>query len=128
MKTLKGLIIALMLLPTIVLAEGDFKAGDALLLQTSLLTKHYSSDSDHNEHQKMINVEWYLPTDIEPKWLKATASDSWRNDVRRMLGTANFRNSFSQRSTCVYAGGRYHFSRTENTPAYIKLMTGLLHG
>lgn len=128
MKLLKRMFIALLMAPATASAQGVFKAGDELLLQTSLWTTHYSSNPEHNEHQKMINLEWYLPTYMEPEWLQAEDPDSWRNDVRWMVGAANFRNSFSQRSTYIYAGGRYHFPLTENTRSYVKVTAGLLHG
>lgn len=108
-------------------AEGVFTQGDALLLQTSLWTVHYSPEPEHNNHQKLINVEWLAPkTDLTE--LQRPGGLDWRDEVRWLAGVASFDNSFSQRSTYVYGGGRYDFPLQPQTQAYVKVTAGLLHG
>ena len=38
------------------LNTGIFTDGDELLLQTSLWTKHYNPEPDHNNHQKRESI------------------------------------------------------------------------
>ncbi|WPN58324.1 MULTISPECIES: sn-glycerol-3-phosphate transporter [unclassified Pseudomonas] len=75
-------------------------------LQTSVYTKHYSHDPDHNNNQDLIGLE-------------REQASGW------LFGGATFRNSFSQRSYYVYAGKRYE---SADYPVYIKLSGGLLQG
>lgn len=75
-------------------------------VQTSVWTKHFSPDPEHNNRQDLLGVERQYDND----WL-------W--------GGATFRNSFSQRS--VYAYGGWQFFVPE-TPFYAKLTAGLLWG
>jgi hypothetical protein len=76
-------------------------------LQTSLYTKHWDPDPEHNNHQKLIGIE-------------AGFANRWR------LGAAIFENSFYQNSQLLYAGKEWNFPGSKN--AYFKLMGGLLHG
>lgn len=125
MPRLTYLIIPFLLMPPLVQAKGVFTEGDELLLQTSVWTKHYSEEPDHNNHQHLVNAEWYFPDNaIEFDATKA----SWRNDIRWLAGGATFKNSFDQQSTYLYGGGRYDYTLSENTDAYLKLTAGLLHG
>ncbi|XVO87263.1 sn-glycerol-3-phosphate transporter [Pseudomonas palleroniana] len=74
--------------------------------QTSLYTRHFSPDPQHNNHQDLINLE--------------------RNEASgRVYGAATFRNSFSQRSYYVYAGKRYDIAQS---PLYMKVTAGALQG
>ncbi|AMB84171.1 sn-glycerol-3-phosphate transporter [Pseudomonas agarici] len=74
--------------------------------QTSLYTRHYSPDPEHNNRQDLIGLERHETSG-------------------RMYGAATFRNSFSQRSYYGYIGQRYDSSRF---PLYAKVTGGLLQG
>jgi hypothetical protein len=74
--------------------------------QTSAYTHHYSEDPDHNNHQKLIGIEY--------------------NDAQGWLyGGAAFRNSFDQATQYAYFGKRF---ASDSTPLYLKVSGGLLHG
>ena len=90
------------------LASGDTQATDQgfWYLQTSVFTKHYSPDPDHNNNQDLLGLE-------------RNEASGW------VYGAATFRNSFSQRSYYAYAGKRY---QSANYPLYLKLTGGLLEG
>ncbi|MFW0753283.1 sn-glycerol-3-phosphate transporter [Pseudomonas sp. H11T01] len=75
-------------------------------VQTSVYTKHYSPNPDHNNNQDLIGLE-------------RNEASGW------VFGAATFRNSFSQRSNYAYAGKRYD---SASYPVYIKLTGGLLEG
>lgn len=106
-------------------ADGFFVEGDELLLQTSVWTMHYNHDSRHNNHQKLINIEWIAPV-VQPADLLDDAA--WHDEVRWLAGAATFKNSYDQQSTYLYGGGRYDFELGEHTRAYLKLTGGLIHG
>lgn len=109
-------------------AQGVFtNQGDQLLIQTSLWTKHYSNDPEHNNHQRMLNIEWYLP-ELDTETIQRPAGADWRDEIRWLVGGASFENSFGQRSTLLYVGGRYDFQRTDTFATYAKVGAGLLHG
>ena len=75
-------------------------------LQTSVYTRHFSPDSEHNNNQDLIGIE--------------------RNETSGLVyGVATFRNSFSQRSFYTYAGKRFD---SDTYPVYLKLTGGLLEG
>lgn len=74
--------------------------------QTSVYTRHYSPDSEHNNNQDLIGIE-------------RNEASGW------VFGGATFRNSFSQRSYYAYAGKRYE---SADYPVYVKLTGGLLQG
>jgi len=89
-------------------ASNDSDAADKgfWYLQTSVVTRHFSPDPEHNNHQDLIGLE--------------------RNDASGFLyGAATFRNSFSQRSYYAYAGKRFE---SANYPVYLKVTGGLLQG
>jgi hypothetical protein len=74
--------------------------------QTSLYTRHFSPDPQHNNNQDLINLE--------------------RNEASGLVyGGATFRNSFSQRSYYVYAGKRFDIG---DSPFYMKVTAGALQG
>lgn len=75
-------------------------------VQTSVYTRHWSPDSDHNNNQDLIGLERHR-------------ADSY------LWGASTFRHSFGVRSTYVYGGKRYDFS---GTPFHAKVTAGLLHG
>lgn len=75
-------------------------------VQTSVYTRHFSPDPEHNNHQDLIGLEY----NDASKWL---------------VGGATFRNSFRQRSYYAYAGKRFDSDRY---PVYLKLTAGLIEG
>ncbi|MDF3931773.1 sn-glycerol-3-phosphate transporter [Pseudomonas citronellolis] len=103
MKKLLIPLIALLLAPLAWSGEGD---GDTWYLQTSVMTRHWNHDPDHNNHQELIGLE-------------RNRADGW------VWGGATFRNSFRQRSNYVYAGKRFDL---EDTPFYVKVTGGAIQG
>lgn len=88
------------------LAEDNAQGKGFWYAQTSVYTRHYSPDPEHNNHQDLIGIE------------RNQASD-W------VFGGATFRNSFRQRSNYAYVGKRYDSSEY---PLYLKVTGGLLQG
>ncbi|MEX1199951.1 MAG: hypothetical protein WEB02_04110 [Methylophaga sp.] len=121
----KSLLLCMMVMPQSGFANGFFTEGDAVVFQTSVWTHHYNDEPDHNNHQKLINLEYYFAPQHQP--FPGTFSD-WREDLSWLAGAATFKNSFDQQSVYVYGGSRYDWSMTENTDAYVKLTAGLLWG
>jgi hypothetical protein len=76
-------------------------------IQTSLYTKHWDSDPEHTNHQKLIGPELVFENDY-------------------LVGLAIFRNSFDQPSQFLYIGKTWRLFRSEYF--YFKLVGGLLHG
>ena len=76
-------------------------------VQTSIYTKHFDPDPEHNNHQNMLALEALLP-------------DGW------LVGAAVFDNSFDQPSQLAYAGKYWRLG--ESRVWYLKLSGGLLHG
>jgi hypothetical protein len=74
--------------------------------QTSVYTRHYSPDPEHNNNQDLIGLE-------------RNEASGW------VFGAATFRNSFRQRSNYAYAGKRFD---SADYPVYLKLTGGLLEG
>ena len=80
----------------------------SIYFQTSVYTAHFHSDPDHNDHQRLLNLEW-------------------RKNTGTVWGAAYFRNSFDQPSEYVYGGKIFRpFDSQQN--AYFKLTGGLVHG
>lgn len=76
--------------------------------QTSLFTRHYHDNADHNNHQKLLNLEY------------------WRDDGY-LAGGAFFYNSFDQPTGMLYVGRRWR--PLDSVPsAYLKLAAGIIHG
>ncbi|AGE28028.1 MULTISPECIES: hypothetical protein [Pseudomonas] len=74
--------------------------------QTSVYTRHFSPDPDHNNKQNLIGLE--------------------RNEASGFVyGGATFRNSFGQRSYYAYAGQRYDMT---DYPVYLKITGGAIQG
>ena len=74
--------------------------------QTSVYTRHFAPDPDHNNNQDLIGLE--------------------RNEASGFVyGGATFRNSFRQRSYYAYAGKRYDMA---DYPVYLKLTGGAIQG
>jgi len=98
---------ALILLAALLLAPVAWAGeGDSWYLQTSVLTRHWNHDPQHNNHQDLIGVE-------------RNRDDGW------VWGGATFRNSFRQRSNYVYAGKRFDL---DDSPFYFKVTGGAIQG
>ncbi|GHE22120.1 hypothetical protein [Halomonas urumqiensis] len=83
---------------------------DHTLVQTSLVTQHFSSDPEHTEDQRLLSIELHNPE----RWL---------------VGAAWFRNSFDQPSWYWYAGREFPFWRPSGDITFrAKLTAGLLRG
>lgn len=76
-------------------------------IQTSVYTKHFDPEPDHNNSQNLIGVEMVFEND----WI---------------AGIAVFDNSFGQPSQLVFMGKAWPIMSSEYW--YFKLMGGLLHG
>ena len=88
------------------LAADDAQDTGFWYAQTSVYTRHYSPDPEHNNHQDLIGIE-------------RNQASGW------VFGGATFRNSFRQRSYYAYAGKRYD---SREYPVYLKVTGGLLQG
>jgi hypothetical protein len=75
--------------------------------QTSLYTKHWDSDPEHVNNQKLLDLEF----ETSKKWI---------------FGFGYFQNSLGQPSQFLYAGYSWPLFRTDWF--YFKLTGGLLHG
>lgn len=91
------------------MAAGNASAFDIKewRFQTSLYTKHWSPDPEHNNYARLLNLEF----ETTNKWI---------------YGFAMFDNSFGQPSEYLYAG--YSWKLLNKDWAYFKLTGGLLHG
>ena len=82
--------------------------GGRWLLQTSIYTVHFDSDPKHNNHQKLLNLEYQR-------------TDQW------LAGVALFDSSFDQASQYIYFGKLWR--PIESAPlVHVKLTGGLIHG
>lgn len=93
---------------SVALAQSDTpnRDKDFWYVQTSVYTKHFSPDPEHNNNQDLIGLEYH-------------DGSGW------LVGGATFRNSFRQRSYYAYAGKRFE---SDTYPVYLKLTGGLLEG
>jgi hypothetical protein len=108
--SVKSTVLAALLLVSATCAQGAEESQDKddgfWLVQTSVYTRHFSSDSEHNDDQSLIGLE--------------------RNEASGLVyGAASFRNSFDQQSAYAYVGKRYE---SANYPVYVKISGGLLYG
>lgn len=87
-------------------ADGGWKIS-GWNIQTSLYTKHWSYDEDHNDKQHLIAPELVFANDY-------------------LVGFAYFKNSFDQPSQFLYIGKTWRLFHSEYF--YFKLVGGLLHG
>lgn len=83
--------------------NGDWR------LRTSLYTVHYNPTTEHNNRQKLINLEYIR-------------QDDW------LIGAAFFHNSFAQPTQYIYLGHDWWLWRDENWRVRATLTGGLLHG
>ena len=74
--------------------------GDFWYLQTSVYTRHFNPDPEHNNHQDLLGLEYNRADGV-------------------LAGGATFRNSFSQRSNYAYLGKRFD---SDSYPVYLKLV------
>ena len=72
-----------------------FDESDHVYFQTSLYTKHFNPKPDHNNNQKLIDLQWH-----------------WKN--KYLAGFSYFRNSFDQPTEFLYLG-KTGISRTLQT-------------
>ena len=91
------------------LSGAVFAAEDARwLLQTSIYTKHFHPNPEHNNHQHLLNLEYQR-------------ADQW------VVGASVFDNSFGQPTQYVYFG--MLFRPMESAPLmHLKFTGGLIHG
>lgn len=88
---------------------------DRLYLQTSVATAHFNPNPDHDNTQRLLNLEWRLQD--RPKY------GQW------LAGFSAFDNSFGQKSQYVYGGWLARpFDGTGWQPLYFKVTAGVLHG
>ncbi len=88
--------------------NGLESARDRWLFRTSIFTAHFHPSPEHNNTQRLINLEYLRPDD----WL---------------IGAAAFRNSFGQPTQLVYLGKRWN--PLSGFPAvHFKLIGGVIHG
>ena len=90
--------------------SGEVLAEDGArwLVQTSIYTVHFSADSQHNDHQKLVNLEYQRA--------------DWT-----VMGAAAFDTSFSQHAQYVYYGKLWRPIESEPL-LHLKLTGGLIHG
>lgn len=88
------------------LAKDDAQDQGFWYAQTSVYTRHFSPDPEHNNHQDLIGIE-------------RNQASGW------VFGGATLRNSFRQRSNYAYVGKRYD---SRDYPVYLKVTGGLLQG
>lgn len=104
-KYILGVVLALASLTS----HGEvFEEGDYFLVQTSLYSAHFNPSEDHNNNQRLINVEF-------------NKASGWN------FGLGLFHNSFDQPSQYLYVGHNWTIPKTREL-AYFKLTGGLLHG
>lgn len=92
--------------------DGQAEAGDgwnikSWNIQTSVYTRHFDPEPEHNNDQNLIGIELVFEND----WL---------------AGVAVFDNSFGQKSQYVFMGK--HWQILKSPYWYFKLTGGLLHG
>ncbi|MBV7434944.1 hypothetical protein KRX19_07890 [Cardiobacteriaceae bacterium TAE3-ERU3] len=84
-------------------ANGSWK------VRTSLYTRHYNPKPEHNNHQKLLNVEYQR-------------QDDWS------VGIALYSNSFGQPSQYAYLGYEWTLWSNQDWQMHASLTGGLLHG
>lgn len=83
-------------------------SNNNLYIQTSLFTQHYKPKDDHNNNQKLVNLEY-------------------RNGDDELYGIALFQNSFDQFTQYLYYGRQWPI-QSINENLYFSLTGGLIHG
>jgi hypothetical protein len=76
--------------------------------QTSVASRHFHPSPEHNNNQRLLNLEW-------------------DNNGDYLLGAAVFRNSFGQPSQMLYVGKKFR-PLASTQELYLKLTAGLVHG
>ncbi|WP_240470594.1 hypothetical protein [Halomonas halocynthiae] len=91
-------------------AQSSMLELDHILVQTSLYTRHFSPDPEHNNDQNLLSIELHNPQ----RWL---------------VGTAWFRNSYRQPTWYWYAGREFPlWEPNHEFSVRAKLTAGLLRG
>ena len=78
-------------------------------VRTSFYTRHYNPKPEHNNHQKLINVEYQR-------------QDDWS------VGVAAYSNSFGQPTQYVYLGHEWTLWSSQDWRLHASISGGLLHG
>ncbi|MCC5855350.1 MAG: sn-glycerol-3-phosphate transporter [Idiomarina sp.] len=94
-------------------------------LQTSIYTTHFNPKPEHNNHQRLLGVEWYGDYFESAEWQR------YSNHLGRampLLGGAWFHNSFDQKTIYLYGGVRQDLRQFRNAQLYGKITVGLIHG
>lgn len=120
-----------LLFTTTVWADKNNESGGQLLIQTSAYSRHHDPQPHHNDKQKLINLEWQAPKDFRFDWQhdgKAIQNLPFMKNLNWVAGGATFLNSFNQRSTYIYGGGRYDLLVSGDLEVYIKITAGLING
>jgi hypothetical protein len=95
-------------LPSVGADAAPIRSASRWYFQTSAYTQHFDPSPEHNNSQRLLNVEWQ-------------GEDQW------IWGGAFFYNSFDQACQYVYGGYLWRpFDRWRG--AYLKLTGGLVHG
>jgi hypothetical protein len=95
-------------LPALGEARLQVPSGDRWYFQTSAATMHFQPEPDHNNSQRLLNVEW-------------------QSAGRWVIGGAHFQNSFDQPTQYLYAG-RIWRPFDAVSALHLKLTGGLVHG
>lgn len=98
--------IGLLVASLVATAADSEREGDYWYIQTSVWTKHWTHDPDHNNHQELVGIERVYTDGV-------------------LWGAATFKNSFYQRSYYAYLGKVWEHP---SLPVYAKLSAGLIEG
>lgn len=88
--------------------DSIFDESDHVYFQTSLYTKHFNPKPDHNNNQKLIDLQWH-----------------WKS--KYLAGFSYFRNSFDQPTEFLYLGKSWDIPHTADI-LYFTLAGGALYG
>ncbi|MBM7623264.1 hypothetical protein [Sporohalobacter salinus] len=80
-----------------------------LSLRTSLLTHHWNNNSDYNNSQELIGLEYHSPNS-------------------NLYGLIHFKNSYSQPCWYIYTGKSYNLKQISYFKIYWKLTYGIITG
>lgn len=97
-------LLGILVMPGVALAED----GPRWLLQTSIYTTHFRPSPQHNDSQKLINLEYQRPDQF-------------------VVGAAAFDSSFGQPVQYVYFGKLWRPIKSQPL-MHVKLTGGLIHG
>lgn len=89
-------------------AQSGWESGE-WRVRTSLYTRHYHPKPEHNNHQKLLGIEY-------------RRDDAW------LVGSAYFRNSFHQPTLYLYAGKEWLLWQHEDWRLRGSITGGLIYG